>query len=237
MMAALNLFVAAQDWRSDMRTQFTLIAFGSLLVSFLLLVPADSFAQKKSPTGAGGGTPGRDAILTREADIQGREMRLRLLTESEKTTTLTNEHAAEVRKLIVSQIFEDFEKIQLVNREMTQLSSNLTATAYKRMSTLAEEMGKRAKRLKTNLGIPDLNNEKKDSESVAKTPAAPEMDSAQVQASLQTISASVKSFVSNPLFQDPRVTDVRHLDNLRRDIATLIELSRAVKKAAAKLSH
>ena len=217
-------------------TRYSLIAFGALptglLMGSLLLVPT-SIAQKRSPTGGGVGTPGRDTVLTREADIQGREMRLRLLNEADKTNTLSNEHAAELRKLVVSQIFEDFEKIQLVNREMMQLSANLDTTAYKRMSTLAEEMGKRAKRLKTNLGIPDLNHEKKDSD----VPEPPPMDAVQVKTSLETINASVKSFVGNPLFQDPRVTDVRHLNNLRHDISTLIDLSRAVKKAVGKLSH
>ena len=209
-------------------TRYTLITFGNLLISSFLLVPA-TMAQKRSPTGGSGGNPRRDTILTREADLQGREVRLRLLTESGKTTTLTDERAAQDRKLIVSQIFEDFERIQLVNREMMQLGSQFNTTSYKRMSSLADEMTKRAKRLKTNLGIPDLNHEKKDAASV------PEMDVVQVKASLQTISASVKSFVNNPLFQDPRVTDVRHLDSLRRDIGNLIELSRAVKKSLGKL--
>jgi hypothetical protein len=92
-------------------------------------------------------------------------------------------------------------------------------------------MGKRAKRLKINLGVPDAIQEKKESEQV------PEMDLAQVQASLQTINTSVKSFVNNPIFQDPRVTDVRNLDSLRRDIFTLIDLSRTVKKAVGKLGN
>jgi hypothetical protein len=213
-------------------TRYTLITFGSLLLSSSLLVPVSSSAQKRSPTSAGGGgTSSRDKILGREADIQSRELQLRLLTEGGKAASPANEHSAEDRKLIVNQIFEDFERIQLVNREMMQLSANLNTPAYKRMSSLAEEMTKRAKRLKTNLGIPDVIHEKKEPDSV------PEMDVAQVKASLQTISASVKSFVGNPLFQDPRVTDVRQLDNLRRDISTLIELSRAVKKAAGKLGH
>lgn len=212
------------------RSRYTLITFGSLLVSSFLAFPC--LAQKRGDTAPGGATSRRDTVLTREADMQGRELRLRLLTESAKTTTLSAERTAEDRKLIVSQIFEDFEHIQLVNRELVQLSANFNNTGYKRMSTLAEEMNKRAKRLKSNLGIPDLNHEKKESE------PAPEMDATQVKASLQTINASVKSFVSNPLFQDPRVTDVRHLDNLRRDISNLIELSRAVKKALGKLgSH
>ena len=209
-------------------TRYTLITFGSLLVSSLLLVSVSSLAQKRGATG-GSSAAKRDAIFEREVDIQSREIQLRMLNEG-KTTTPASRASAEDRKVIVNQIFEDFQRIQLVNREMMQLSPNLNTTSYKRMSTLAEEMGKRAKRLKTNLGVPDVIQEKKEAEPV------PAMDLAQVRASLQTINTSVKSFVNNPLFQDPRVTDVRHLDSLRRDIANLIELSRAVKKSVGKLN-
>ena len=208
----------------------TQLTFASLFVSFFLIATVTSLAQKRGATG-GSSSARRDAIFEREVDIQSREIQLRMLNEG-KTTTPSSRASAEDRKLIVSQIFEDFQRIQIVNREMMQLSPNLNTTSYKRMSTLAEEMGKRAKRLKTNLGVPDVMQEKKEAEPV------PAMDLAQVQASLQTINASVKSFVNNPLFQDPRVTDVRQLDNLRRDISNLIDQSRAVKKAVGKLgSH
>jgi hypothetical protein len=214
-------FVSSQPWRSDMRnTRFTLVTFGNLLMSSVLVLPVPSFAQKRGTPG-GSTSAKRDAIFEREVDIQSREIQLRMLNEG-KTTTPQSRASAEDRKLIVNQIFEDFQRIQVVNREMMQLSPTLNSTSYRRMSNLAEEMGKRAKRLKINLGVPDAIQEKKEADSV------PEMDLAQVQATLQTI---------NPLFQDPRVTDVRHLANLRRDIFTLIDQSRAVKKAVGKLGN
>lgn len=204
----------------------TLTVPASLVVSSLLIVPVASWAQKRSDS-SGGSTAAsrREAILVREADLQNRSLRLRLLTEPGKNRTLSEDD----RKLIVSQIFEDFERIQVVNREMTQASSSLKGPTYKRIATLAEEMGKRAKRLKTNLGIPDLAEEKKDAEH----PLA--IDVPQLKASLQALNVSVKSFVTSPLFKDPRVTDVGQLTNLRRDISNVIDLSRTVKKIAGKL--
>lgn len=205
----------------------TLIILGSLFVGSLLISPVTSVAQKRSDSSvAGGASTRRDTIFAREADLQNRELRLRLLREPGKTTTPVSEGD---RKLIVSQIFEDFERIQIVNREMLQASDNLNATAYKRISTLADEMTKRAKRLKSNLGIPDLVQEKKD------PGKAPAIDPTHLKTSLQTLHVSVKSFVNSPLFKDPRVTDVRHLENLRRDISNVIEVSRTVKKVAGKL--
>ena len=213
-----------------MRSQYTLRTLGSVFGSLLLMGPITCFAQKRPDTAGGsGGSSRRDSIYAREADLQGRELRLRLLSEPGKTRTA---QTVDERKFIVSQIFEDFERLQIANRDIMQASSNLNAQSCKRISTLADEMTKRAKRLKTNLGIPDPDAEKKDHEE-----NAPAMDVAQFKASLQTLDGSVKSFVNSPLFKDPRVTTVGQLHNLRKDITNVIELSRTVKKAAGKLYH
>jgi hypothetical protein len=199
---------------------------GGLLVSSLLITPVTSLAQKRPDSSSGGGaTTRRDTMLSREADLENRELRLRLLTEPDKTRT----PSVDDRKLILSQIFEDFEHIQIANREMMQASSSLNVQAYKRISRLADEMNKRARRLKTNLGIPDLDQEKKEAE-----PARP-TDAPQLKDSLQALSVSVKSFVTSPIFKDPRVTTVGELQNLKRDISNVIELSRTVKKVAVQL--
>ena len=133
-----------------MRSQHTLRILCSVFGGLLLIAPVTCLAQKKgaTPTNA----ERRDAIFSREADIQGRELRLRLLNEPDKTKTIQE---AEDLKFIVDQIFEDFERMQIVNREIMRASSNLNVQTCKRISTLADEMTNRAKRLMSNLGIPD----------------------------------------------------------------------------------
>jgi len=200
-----------------------------LLISSFLIAPANFPAQKRSDSAPGGpATTRRDTLLSREADLENRELRLRLLSESGKTRTPPS---PDDRKMIVSQIFNDFEHIQIINREMMQASSSLNAPAFKRISTLADQMNKCAKRLKTNLGIPDVDDEK------TETDHALAMSAPQFKASILMLDRSVKSFVTNPLFKDPRVTDVRQLTNLRQDISNIIELSHLVKKVAGKLRN
>lgn len=208
-------------------TRSTLITLGSVLLGSVLIYPATCFAQKTTP---GGGTPAtarRETMLGREADLQNRALVLDLLREPGKTKLLTEDD----QKFILKQIFEDFERVQVVNKEMIQASSNLDDKAYKRISSLADEMNKRAKRLKTNLNIPDLEHEKKEPENKS------EMDAAQLKASVQSLNGSLKSFVNSPVFTNPKVTTVGHLQNLRRDIINVIDLSRTVKKAASKLQN
>ena len=212
-----------------MRRQHTLRTLGTVFGSLLLIAPVTCFAQKRPDTPGGVGTSARrDSILAREADLEGREIRLRLLSEPGKTKTA---QTVDDRKFIVNQIFEDFERVQVINREMIKATTNLDNNGYKQISSLADEMNKRAKRLKTNLNIPDMEHDKKEPE------PQNEMDAAQLKASIQSLNTSVKNFVTSPVFTNPRVTTVGNLQNIRRDISNVIELSRTVKKAATKLQN
>lgn len=203
----------------------TLIILGSVLLGAVLINPVTTLAQDR---GAGGSrTNKRETMLGREADLEQRGRTLELLREPGKTKVITEDN----RKFILKQIFEDFERVQVVNKEMVQASSELNNQSYKRISSLADEMNKRAKRLKTNLNIPELENEKEESES------KPEMDAARLKASVQSLNGFVKSFCMSPVFTNPKVTTVGHLQNLRRDISNVIELSRTVKRAASRLQN
>jgi hypothetical protein len=202
-----------------------LIALGSILSGSILIAPATAFAQERGVAGGGPASEKREERLIRDADLQNRGKQLELLSHPEKVKVLT----AEEQKFIASQIFEDFERVQVINRDMVKATSNLDSNSYKLISSLAEELNKRAKRLKTNLNIPDLEHDKKEAE------PQNDMDAAQLKASIQSLSTSVKSFVTSPVFTDPRVTTVGHLQNIRRDISNVIELSHTVKKAATKL--
>jgi hypothetical protein len=204
--------------------------FGALgvFVGCLLITATTSLAQTRSGGSSSSGGGRRDTMMGRETDIANREIDLRLLRESIKVTT--PETSAEDRKIVVSQIYDDFVQIQEINRELKRVSSALDATSYKRISVLAEDMNKRAKRLKVNIGIPNLEHEKREPEKPA------EVNDAELKLSLQTLSDAVRSFVRNPLFQEPRVTDATHVENLKRDISNMIEISHDVKKSAVKLS-
>ncbi len=203
----------------------TLITLGGVLLATLLISPATSLAQDRGAAGPAG--PKRDAMLGREGDLENRNRQLELLSEPGKVKTMT----VEEQKFIAGQIFEDFERVQILNRDMTKATSTLDNQSFKLISSLADEMNKRAKRLKTNLNIPDVEHDKKEPE------AQNEMDAAQLKATIMILNGSVKAFVNSPVFKDPRVTTVGHLQNIRRDISSVIELSRVVKKASAKLQN
>jgi len=96
-----------------------LITLGSVLLASILISPATGFAQKRGGPGVTS-TERRETMLGREADLQNRSLTLDLLREPGKTKVLTEDD----RKYILKQIFEDFERVQVVNKEMVQASSN-----------------------------------------------------------------------------------------------------------------
>ena len=197
-----------------------------VFVSSLLIAPALTFAQGGVPSKTGPTAERRETTDIREADLENREIRLRLLTDPSMTS---NRSAADERKLVVKQILEDFEGLQTANREMVKVSSKLDPSAYKRISSLADDINKRAKRLKTNLAIPDWKSDKPEAEPAVAT------DAPQLKASVGALNTSVTSFITNQFFKDPRVATIGQLHNLRRDISSVIELSQLVKKGASKL--
>lgn len=199
----------------------TLITVSGVLLGSLLIFPATSKGQDKSNVAG----PRRDSMLDREGDIENRTRRMELLSKPEKTKVLSEDD----RKFIAGQILEDFERVQVINREMVQAVAHLDSNSYKQIASLSDDLNKRAKRLKINLNIPDVEHEKKEPEE--SIPA----DAAEFKISVQTLTGTVKNFVNSAVFTDPKVTTVGTLQNLRRDISTVIDLSRTVKKAANKL--
>jgi len=204
----------------------TLITLGSVLLGSILIYPATCLAQQNdgaAPTN----TEKHQTMLGRDTDLQNRQNQLMLLNEPGKTKVLTEED----KKVIMTQVLEDFTRVQMINKEMVKATSKLDNDSYKQISSLADEVNKRAKRLKTNLNIPDDKQDEKKPES--KT----DMDSAQLKASVMSLSVSLKSFCMSPVFTNPKVTTVGSLQNLKRDISDVIEMSRTVKKAASKLQN
>ncbi len=162
-------------------------------------------------------------------DMHDREVGLR----TRARTTTEGPVAGRDPKLALSEINDDYERIQVLNNEMRRAGAAKDALDYKRISAASAEMRKRAARLKSNLAFPEPADEPK--ESVQQT-AAP--DAAQVKASLGTLDTLIMSFVANPLFQaSTQKVDVKLATKASRDLNSIIELCTNLKKNAEKLKH
>lgn len=134
-------------------------------------------------------------------------------------------------KLIISQIKEDYVRIQVATSELTQAAAQAGSLDMKAVAKLAGEIKKRAGRLKYNLALPKPETEAERAEVNDK------QEPEQLRSSLSTLSNLVVGFVNNPLFRQVKVVDVQSSFRAQRDLEEIIALSEHLKKSCEKLDR
>ena len=172
----------------------------------------------------------RTAALRRERDErQARELELRSVETLGRTKPAVEDRS---QRVIYEQIREDFHRLQLVNNEMMQATFP-AKSAYtpdsNHISKSTDEIHKRAKRLLTNLRLPEteIKEQKPANEDIA--------NANQLKSALLELDSLVMSFIGNPTFKHPNVVDVVESVRAKRDLLGIIELSRRIKQHSEKL--
>ena len=129
--------------------------------------------------------------------------------------------------LTYAQISEDYRQIQLVNNGLAraQTSGKLDA---KGVDKSVAEIRRRAARLRENMALPEP--EKK----ATTKPARPAGATERVDHLLITLDNLVMAFVTNPLFEQGKVVDVKMSMKARADLEEIIEVSDRIAKAGEK---
>jgi hypothetical protein len=129
----------------------------------------------------------------------------------------------EQERLAFAQIEEDYVRIQVVSKELSETVSTAGDLDLKLVAKSTSEIGKRAERLLHNLALPELTA---DVERV-KVPAKGQ---ARLQPSLLMLGRLVDRFVRSPFFREVNVIDAQVSTRARRDLEGIIELSGRLKK-------
>lgn len=130
---------------------------------------------------------------------------------------------AEEERLALAQIKEDYERIQVVNRDLSKAAEGAGELDLKLAAESAAEIRKRAERLLNNLALPELPA---DMERV-RMPAEGEE---QLRPSLVMLRKLVERFVRSPLFREVNVIEAQVSTRTRRDLEGIIELSGRLRK-------
>jgi len=174
-----------------------------------------------------------------EQDIQNREWALTHITEE------VNSHFKREEKPSPPQIREDFQQLQIVNNEMMKRVFVQHAIEPKRILSSVAEIKKRAARLKAGLAFGEIV-----SKSAKKPTAAKASNSSHVAAGSRVASGSpapekslssnlllldhaVMSFVSNPLFQQPRLFDVALAMQADHDLDEVMRLAEVINRVTS----
>ena len=175
-------------------------------------------------------------VLAQTGQLTGMSERDRNIMEREAQLTMVERGGGkrEVKRdphLLLSQINEDFGRLQAVNNEVKLKIAKDPTFDFKAISDAAAEIKKRSIRLRTNLVFPDSETKE-----TREKPLVLEPDSSQLKVSLQTLDRVIKSFVTNPVFTAAGVINAQQAAAAKGDLNAIIDLSDKIKKCADKLN-
>lgn len=193
-----------------------------LLLVLLFTVPLA--AQRPEPPSNDPRDP-ENQPSTNKADMRNREW---LMGNSRKLAR----KGAGPESSALAAIKEDFERMQLVERELMKSVFEFNVVDYQQILKTSAEIKKRAARLKMNLAYPEPPNR----HPTGKSPASDGDED--IKASLKNLDQSIVSFVTNPIFQlQQQVVELRSAMKASGDLMNIIELSDAVKRHAERLER
>jgi hypothetical protein len=195
----------------------------SLMTALILLIlfAAPVFSQS-SPPGAPPAMEQRvNADRIRQQDISRREWQLRNF--GNESVTPKDERQV---KALMAQTEEDFTRILTLHNEIARALTAKKDLNYQFVSEAAAEIKKRAARLQSTLVLHLAADD-----APVKEKSDPEMTD-----SLVKLCKEIRSFVTNPIIENPNTIDAQQLPRARRDLESLIQLSGLIKKDADKLS-
>ena len=129
-------------------------------------------------------------------------------------------------KALMEQTEEDFTRILTLHNEIARALSSKNELNYQFVSEATAEIKKRASRVQSTLALG------------LSTDDAPvtEKSEPEFKDSLVKLCKEIRSFVTNPVIENPSTVDAEQLTRARRDLESLIQLSGLIKKDADKLS-
>ena len=129
-------------------------------------------------------------------------------------------------KALMQQTEEDFTRILTLHNEIARALSSKNDLNYHFVSEATAEIKKRATRVQSTLALG----------LAAEDAPVIEKSDPELKDSLIKLCKEIRSFVTNPIIENPTTVDAQQLIRARRDLESLIQLSGLIKKDADKLN-
>ena len=199
-----------------------------LVAAALLLVAAAGTALAQGP-----GVSAPPVINPKgETDARtNREARLRSAEMGAEAEQVNKQRLAAA----IEQTKQDFKRIQILRNELVDRLVSKQPLDYKQVGESADEIHRRASRLKTFMMKASVADEKTAEE---KKPEehTPEYDEAAMKSALVKLCNTIYSFTGNPMFKNPAVVAADEPAKAGRELLAIIELSENIKRNAERLS-
>ena len=194
------------------------------IITFAFLAASAMSARAQGPVGPpmDRSNPDRE----RQQDMNRREMLLRGFGLRGAVGGPSNEKTLQA---LASQVEQDFSRILILHNEIVRAISGGKRLDYGFVSNATTEIRKRALRLQTTLALQPQASEQATADQIA-------LHDVQVTDALITLCKQIKSFVTNPLIENPGTVSSEQLNKARKDLQSVIEVSSSIKRSAAKLA-
>lgn len=193
-------------------------------LTLLLSVAAPTLAQRSAP----GGPPPIDkhtnAARKRQQDESSREWQLRNFGNPAVTKDRRRLEA------LMAQIEEDFNRMLSLHNEIVRAIDSTKPLDFQFVSEATGEIRKRASSIQTNINLTPAPEEIKPAELTANT------NEVEMKDSLVKLCKQIRSFVTNPVIDQPNLIDADKLAAAKRDLESVIQLSTQLRRDADHLS-
>jgi len=192
-----------------------------LFLGFIVAVLASAPASAQLPQ-----PDGRNGMINGDRDLEEHVAAMRyLITLADKRRPKKKDP-----QLALAELQEDFTQIQLHNKDLVLTTDKNPALDAKFVAKEATEIRKRAERLLSNLALPEapVNRDAAVTE-VAAHPAA-------IKKAIVEMGWLIYGFTKNPMFKEAQVIDAASAEKARRDLDTILELSRQIKASSETLA-
>ena len=158
------------------------------------------------------------------AKVQRQEMDKRELQLSDLSKGNPGGTDSRRAQAIKDQVNEDFHRILKLHNDIVRVIAGNDPLEYQFISDATSEIHKRAVRLQATLalGIREQPEPNRDHTS--------DVLDLQIKDDLIKLCRKIELFMKNPIIDIPGTVDAHHLENARRDLQSVIELSGALKK-------
>jgi len=194
-----------------------------VLAALALILFSTTPVLSQNPPGGPPPIDRRNADRMRQQDTSNREWQLRNFgKEIDKPKDRRQVEA------LMAQTEEDFNRILTLHNEIARALKSTNALNYGFVSDATTEINKRASRVQSslNLGLSE--------EDVAGAAKPEQLEDTEMKDALIKLCKQIRSFVTNPVIENPNTTNVEQALKARRDLDSVIQLSGHIKKDAEK---
>ena len=130
---------------------------------------------------------------------------------------------------LMDQVSEDFQRILTRHNELVRAIDGNQSHDYKFIAEATSEIRKRSMRLQSSLKLERLEASDQKTES--------HVGGMEMKDQMILLCKQIEAFVKNPIIEKPGIVDAQALEQARKDLQSVVEISDAMKKQADKRIH